>query len=227
MPDDKRLPIRHLRAADGIVLGTLLGTVVFCHPALGRTVLGAMGNRHMLPIVGAVIATWFLPVPDIATDVWRTTAWRLKFAALLVVGLGPFVSWWLRHAESLYLLLAASTGIAAAFWYLVELAVLIREMSHACRDRQLYLESRLARLAVVYLLVIPALAVYAAFTTALLTNPITMIADLPRTWTLIPPPFRVIMPLPVLYLCWLLWRAQGLVVQALSAQRETLPENPP
>ena len=206
------------RTFDGIAYGILGTLFILCHPRLGVTPLGALGNLHVAPVFGVVVATFVLPVPRNASEAWRTTSDRLRLAALVAMGLLPFVSWWLRAGENLYLMICGSAGVFAAIWYLLELLNLLISVFRSCGCTRLVLEGRIARILALYVVLIPVLAVYVAFVAGTLIFPGVLLSDLYDTWLLIPLSLRCLMTLPVLQICWLLWRGHRAIL-------EQIPEN--
>ena len=205
---------RLARALDGIAYSLLAALLIVCHPGLGNTVLGDLGNLHVLPLLLLTASSLWIPGDAVTPGLSGQSVWRLKLAALVTLGLAPFVSWWIRIADSVYLLLACAAAVYAGIWYLVELAGLIREVLRERNETQLARQAGIARILVLYFTLIPTTSVYVAFTVALLLFQDAVLSDLQRTWGSVPPPVRWLMVLPILNLIWLAWRVYGAIIAA-------------
>ncbi len=214
-----RIQRRFIRALDGITYGILVTVLIVCHPRLGNTLLGDLGNVHMIPILGIVIATFALDIPSAwRGDKHHVDAWRLKTAALTMLGLTPFISWWLRTDNNLYLLAAAGGALYAGAWYLLELTELLRAILHFHEKKNMENQAKLARFFLLFFLLTPTLAVYISFIGAMLIFPGTVLLDLQRTWQLVPIVVRCLMVLSVLNVAWLLWNCHLMVLSAETGE---------
>lgn len=203
---------RLVRALDGIAYGLLAVAVIVCHPELGRTWLGDLSNLHLLPLAGMAVATYALPAGNRGDSNWHGARWRLRVAVLLALGLNPFISWWVRSVDNVYLLLTAAAAMFASVWYLLELAVALRVLLHSCGSPKMEMEARIARVLILYFIMIPTTAVHVSFAGALLMFPGTALSDLLRTWSFVPSFVRGLMLLAVLHVEWLLWRTHRVVL---------------
>lgn len=203
-----RIRERFICTLDGIVYGIVATVLIVCYPRLGNTLLGDLGNVHMIPVLGVVIATLALDVPPVWCDKHHGDAWCLKIAALTMLGLSPFVSWWLRTDDNFYLLVAAGGALYAGIWYLLELTELLRAILHFHEKKNLEYQAKLARFFLLFFLLTPTLAVYISFIGAMLIFPGTVLSDLQRTWQFVPILVRCLMVLSVLNVTWLLWNCR-------------------
>ncbi len=201
-------PAQLIRALDGIAYSTVALAVVIAHPMLGRTPLGDLANLHLLPLLALAVSTFAVPTELLpGSDKWRANVWRLRLAVTLTFGLAPFVSWWLRAPDNAYLIAAGALALFAGVWYLLELATMVHELCAHCHEPRLTLESRVARVLVLYFVLIPTVAVHVSFTSALVFYRGTVLADLLRTWLFVPALVRLFMVLSVLNLAWVVWRS--------------------
>ncbi|OGV63345.1 MAG: hypothetical protein A3K19_29075 [Lentisphaerae bacterium RIFOXYB12_FULL_65_16] len=186
-------------------------------PPLARTPFGDLSNAVLLPLIGVALASLAIPLPVGASPRAADTLGRIKVSAVLTLGLAPFVSWWLRADENLYLLLMAVVACYAVIWYLLELSSFLFELTRDDGPVQLRLEIRLAHSALFYLGLVPVLAVHVSFLIALVMVRGTVLSDLSRTWMIVPWPARYGMLLPVIYLITLLWRLSGVLASRGAA----------
>jgi len=207
-----RMHSRLARALDGIAYGLLAAAVILCHPQLGQTRLGELSNLHLIPLLGMTVATFALPDGLNSQGAWHSARWRLRLSALLALGLNPFVAWWVRTVDNAYLLTVAVAALFVALWYLLELAAALRVLFQACREQRMVTEARVARILILYFIVIPTTAVHVSFVTALIAFPGTTLSDLLRTWAFVPTFVRGLTLLAVLNLAWMLWRAPRVVL---------------
>ncbi|MBT3377267.1 MAG: hypothetical protein HN742_05050 [Lentisphaerae bacterium] len=203
---------RLARALDGIAYCLLATTLIVFLPYVGRTPLGELGHLHILPVLGLCAATLRLPSPSSSEEATTHLLWRLKASAVTVLGLTPFVSWWLRTLDSPYFLVAGTAGLFAANWYLFELASFIRAVLHKCGNERILFEAKLARVLTFYCVFIPTLGVNLTFVGALILVRGTVLSDLERTWEYLPYPVRFLMLLAVLNLLFLVWRVHSVVL---------------
>ena len=209
---------RLARALDGIAYCLLATTLIVFLPFVGRTPLGELGHLHIVPVLGLCCATLRLPDLHSSNGTDSSLLWRLRAASLIVLGLTPFVSWWLRTADSPYFLIAGTAGLFAANWYLFELASFVREVFVLCGGGRLLFEAKLARIMIIYCVFIPTLGVTLTFLGALVLVPGTVLSDLQRTWEYLPHPIRFLMLLAVLNLLLLTWRAHSTILKSFGTE---------
>jgi len=186
-------------------------------PSVGRTVLGGLSLRYMVPVLWATGSVLCLGEPAGLAGPWQ--GWRLRAAWLAVAGLAPFFAWWLRCSDSLYLAAGAAAALAAAAWALLETAYLVSQVARSRGLGALALDTLGVRVGVLYLLVIPVLSLWVTFVAALAIGWAADPGDWLRFWRQIPTWGRTLLLygplLALLNLARLLLRASGRVCRLL------------
>lgn len=163
-------------------LATLACTLYL--PQAGRTVLGGLSLLYMVPLVWASGSVQAMREPAGLAGPWQI--WRLRAAWLTVVGLAPFFAWWLRCADVPYLAGGAAGSLAAVSWALLETAFLVARVARSRGLSSLALDALSARVAVLYLMVIPVLSLWVTFLAARIVGWATVPGDWLRFWGQIP-----------------------------------------
>ncbi len=200
------------RRFDAIGYGLIATTFVVAHPRLGVTLLGDLSTSYMLPLAGVVFASVVFPV-KLMDDCWRRRFFRLQIAGIIMFGLAPFLSWWLRSIEHPYLVLVANLSIYAAIWYGLELLQLLAAIHHEARADKHEAAIRFTKVFVIYLVLVPVLVIHISFLMAFLGFQDVVISDLKATWSLLPTIVRYIMMLAVLNLSWQVLRVHNVLLE--------------
>lgn len=223
-----RLPGDHpsrWRALDAQAWALVTMVCTLYLPQVGRTYLGDLSLLYMGPVVWALLAVLALGEPVGLRRPWQ--AWRLRAAWISFAGLGPFVAWWLRCADLPYLAVAAFLAMLSACWAFLETCALVARLARSRALPGLAVDALLARIALLYFLVIPLLALWVTFVAALLAGWATLPGDWLRLWRQVPPWGRVLLTyapvLALMNLARLLLRA----TTSLSALPCSAPVEPP
>lgn len=136
------------------------------------------------PLVFGAAAVFGFGVPPELAGSWRIWRWRASW--LVLAGTAPFAAWWSRCPEPVYLGVGAALALAAAPWAMLEAAAAIGTMAqHRCQPG-LAREALIARIVLLYLLLIPAAAMLVTFGLALLTGSAHVPDDWLRFWRVVP-----------------------------------------
>jgi len=154
------------------------------------------------------------------------SAWRLRASWLALSGLAPFVSWWQRCPESLFLAVGAMLALGALGWSLLEAVAVTNCLGSGRHVPWLRRETLMARILLLYLLLIPIVALCITFVLSFFVGLTALPSDWLRSWRLIPTWGRALLcycPLAaVLNLARLLFRSSG----AFAFSATTVPEQP-
>lgn len=153
-------------------------------PHVGRTWLGELSLLYVGPVVWGLFSILALGEPAGLVGPWQP--WRLRASWLTFAGLAPFVSWWLRCPDVPYLAVAALAAMLSACWALLETSALVSRLARSRALPALALDALLARVSLLYLLVIPIVSLWVTFGVALLVGWATVPADWLRFWRQIP-----------------------------------------
>ena len=218
MSPDGAMTMRVLRPLDAIVYGLAATVVCLAHPSVRATPLGEPSSVFVIPLAGVAIATFALPA-EACGGGWAATVWRLKLAAMSMVGLAPFVPWWWRAQGNAYFALAAALGVFAAIWYAIELTSTLAELARTCAARSLLRRAVVTRVLLLYLVLAPAVAVAGTFVGSLALVSDSGLRDLRRLCAIIPASLRFLGLLPLIEAGALAWECRTAVARgALCAQ---------
>jgi len=153
--------LRLARAFDRFTLG-LLGIVLAlaANPFLALLPSPHARYLYLLPTWYAALASLHLGAADLPGREWAATVWWLRWSALALAGLAPFWGWWQAALESRYCLFNVGLFALALFLFLYHLMGVARLLALARGQDWLAQLARLARMAAVYLLMAPTLALF-------------------------------------------------------------------
>ncbi len=160
-------------------------------PQVGRTCLGELSLLYMGPVAWATLSVLALGEPSGLARTWQL--WRLRAAWICFAGLAPFLSWWLRCVNLPYLAVAALLAMLSACWAFLETCAMVGHLARSRGLPGLALDALLARIALLYFLVIPLLALWVTFAAALLAGWATVPGDWLRLWRQVPPWGRLLL----------------------------------
>lgn len=213
------------RCLDMLAWSVLLTSIIVYLPRVGQTYLGDISLLYMAPLTVAVVAAWCFGHPPELVDGWQV--WRLRAAWLTLGATAPFVSWWQRCPEVLYLAIGMLVSLAVLAWALLESVALVACVAKRRNLSVIVQDTLIGRVALVYLLLIPITAVGVTFVLALFTGVASVPSDWLRFWRLIPPWGRMLLtycPLVAsLNFSRLLFRASGCCAYAPTATDGELP----
>jgi len=197
------------RALDGIAYG-LIGVVLsIYYPGGGAGIGGAVRYWHLLPVAWITVSVFHFTGGISDREGCRGLCLRLRFSGLCAVGFSPFVTWWLRCGDHPYLVIGTVFGVLSGVWFLIDLSSLLIVLSSHAGGGTGATDARIARMLLLYLLLIPILSLHVSFAAALLIMPGTVLADLERFWFLVPPLFRYLTVVPLLNLVRVCWQGAG------------------
>jgi hypothetical protein len=202
MPVSQASPCHPLRALDAIAAGILLVCGLVFLPGAGRTALGDLSSLLVVPAWVACLGVLFLRG-------CARSLFRAKAVALLVAGLVPFASWWVRFSGNLYLVVNGTLAIFAGIWLLFELADMVLAEGERLRNPGLVSAARGAIVALIYFLLIPVAALYVSFALSLLLGKEPLLEDLRDSWRLVPGVMRWLPLLPAANVARLIWLLRG------------------
>lgn len=173
------------RCLDGLAWSLLLLSAVVYLPRAGRTYLGDLDLMYMVPVLLGAMFSYRL-----GNVCWEEgmagEGGRLWAAWLSLMGLAPFVSWWQRCSDSLYLAIGAMVALGVLGWALLELVAAVSGLAAARSIRRLRREALVARVLLLYLLLIPILALSITFALSSLSGMTPLPSDWLRSWRIIP-----------------------------------------
>lgn len=211
-----------VRGLDALAYGLLTFGLLLLHPDLPVTPLGETGTVYVFPLLAMCLAVFALLGRVRLGGVLDQLIWRLRLAGLFLVALSPFPSWWVRAPENFYLLMMGFCAILAFFWFLMELAAVLREALLRCDAPRLPFEATICHQSVIYLSILPLLSIYAMFIVWYATTPGVMGLDFERLWFFTPKFLKVIMLVPPLLILRLLWQTRSVVLESPAFYWQTL-----
>jgi hypothetical protein len=213
MPVPQVSPCHPLRALDAIAAGILLVCGLVFLPGAGRTALGDLSSLLVIP-------AWVACLGVLCLRGYARPLFRVKMAALLVAGLVPFASWWVRFGGNLYLVVNGTLASFTGIWLLFELAELVLAEAERLRIPGLVSAGRNGIVVLIYFLLIPVAALHVSFALSMLLGKGPLLEDLQASWHFVPAPMRWLPLLPVANVARLIWLLRG----ALWAQSPIDPE---
>jgi hypothetical protein len=167
-----------------------------------------MGMAGLLPLAGMLLASLGIPrrgQPD------GLDPWNLQLAAIMLVGLAPFVIW-SQRGQSLYLFLMAQLAVLAFVCYLVVLQKMLAGILNRVGCLRLAKQARLSR----YLLIYGTLTLVVAIDfclAALAYSPRSAVPlDGGGLWRQVPLGLRLLGLLPISHSLVVLWRSRQALV---------------
>lgn len=200
------------RALDAVACSILAVVFVIHVPGIGLTPFGDLSLLYMVPVVGLCGGVVWLIWQTRGITVLAGPRWRVGAAALMVLGLGPFVSWWSRFSYSGHFAVGMTAAVAAGLWLLRECIAVVRGLAQGSGRGDMVRAADRVRVRFLYLLVAPVGAFYVAFVGGQLMMGRGELTDLERLCRLIPLPVRWLTGLPIVDVSILLLRGGGLPI---------------
>lgn len=189
------LRIRWIRALDILQYSLFVLGLFLLVPPLARDWFNPMTPWYLVPAVPLAAPALLLPSRS-GDGTLDAALWRLRVAALLGLGLSPFVYWYRNAGENLYLLLGAFLGVLCFFWYLGEYTGLLERTAGRMAEPDLERRARLVRQAILYLGAVPLISLHVSFLIWPIIMPHYSFSDLVTLWFHTPVLFVTVMTLP-------------------------------
>ena len=199
--------IRQVRALDGVTYSLTALAFIFYFPDIFRDLPGNPSFFSLLPIAFVALSTHFFPSGEYSTAMFRKVVFRLKLVSIVMVGLSPFVIWWLRVPKEGYFMAVSGIAAGALGWYLVELLDFLRLFLRRIEKQRLAVQALVARTMLLYMVLVPFGTVYLAFFMANIFDGQEILRFV-RIWEFAPAAIRVFMFLPPLMALVVLWKSR-------------------
>jgi len=159
VPDRQRRSFLLARGYGRLGIGLLLALLAFQgYHLLGLLPLTWARFLYLVPLGYAAAATLLLRPDCYSRPEWPAAVWWVRWSALLMAGLAPFWGWWQLLPDSRYCLVNTALFCLVGQLFLFQVVSSGRIVAEADGHPRLAWFCRITRLAVIYLLLAPALA---------------------------------------------------------------------
>lgn len=213
-----------IRCLDGMMFGLLGLLLIMAYETFAVVTVGQRPTLVLvIPVAALAIATFQLPVGRGVPSSLESVFVQLKYVALCLLGMAPFVSWMARGHGGWYLLIGGTLALLAAASHLLLLLSLLELIFAAGGDRYRARLAKWVRWIAVYVYVTPVVATFSMVAWERFRYPVLAVGALPYAWSNLRPWIRLAVmglgSLPVLGTLHLLVGARHAVA--------TIPIDPP
>lgn len=209
------LEIKCVRALDSLISGTfMIGLFMFFSPILMALPIKLIRYLYLLPIIFVVIVIFSIPKDLHTTEKWYDALGRLRFFAVIALGLAPFWKWWHSNMNSLYLMINIAFFILALVMCLYNMVSIVSAATEDDNKRFLLLFTRFLRLVLIYFLVAPVLAFLITFCLGLINGiDIFILLFQIKSWDMI------IFGIPFIMTIYSLWLWRNYLVKHITSEK--------
>jgi hypothetical protein len=142
-----------------MALAIALGLFVFSEPVFRSRLWPLLRYGQLLPLLLLSLCV-LLPT---ASSTLPLISWRLRASCLTVLGLSPFLTWFLRSDGQPYFAFCTLLLAAAALWLLLEISLWLRQLALDANNSLLQKLSQHSVTLVLFGAIIPSAAIHLAF----------------------------------------------------------------
>lgn len=153
--------IKCIRALDKLIPGV---SIVFILLIFSRLLLNIpilwIKYLYLIPILFVFITIMNIPSKLYSGDRWINALGRLRLFAFIALGFSPFWIWWHSNLNSGYFLINTGIFVFAQICCLYNMVLIVAAATEEDGNKIFYLFCRFARIALIYTMIAPMLALF-------------------------------------------------------------------
>lgn len=204
------------RAARGfscIFWGILLGLLLFSGFLSVRTATFSRVSPELPGLALVLAGSFFLWSSGALSVPWHRAARRVLAAAVCVIGLAPFLSWWRAAPQVLFFSANMMLLMAVTLWFLLEVHRLVAELGRITGNITLLVEARMCLWSTALLYGIPLLAIIMKWSPTVFDRGVAGAYMLPIFVMSWPMWIHVVMVMPFLLVMAIAWEAKEICLK--------------
>ncbi len=155
-----------IRSLDSLLFTFAVIVLIIIHPSIGKNELGQLDIFCIVPCSFIGWVCYQFPPKFKNITQWGPTVFNLRFVAVTLIFLSPFVFWWVLTPNNVYFFINTQLAICSGIAFLLFLTKIILELARVTDAKSLVIEAKIVKTVIFYFSLVP----FISFTVSLVLD---------------------------------------------------------